>query len=117
MKRKGALSGIKKVDLSGNPLHEESRQAVLAPGKTGPKEVNWNLFHASQGHASRLRLKTTAKTLGVKLTGTLRQCENCSVAKGVIDPIPKSTTCRSNEPLGRIFCDLSGKKEVAGPGG
>ena len=34
MKRKGVLSRIKKVDSSGNPLREESRLAVLAPGKT-----------------------------------------------------------------------------------
>ena len=117
MKRKGVLCSIKKVDSGGNPLLEEGRQAVLAPGKTRPKEVNWNLFHASQGHASRSRLKATAKTLGVKLTGTFKQCEGCFVAKGLRAPIPKSTTCRSNEPLGRIFCDLSGKKEVVGPGG
>ena len=55
--------------------------------------------------------------MGVKLTGTLKPCEGCSIAKGLRAPIPKSTSCRSTERLGRVFVDLSGKKEVVGPGG
>lgn len=111
MKRKGVLSGIEKVDLDGSSLLEEGRQAMLAPGKTRRKEVEWNLLHASHGHISMMRLKATAKALGVTLTCTFKLCE------GLRAPISRSTTCRSSERLGRIHCDLSGRKEVVSPGG
>ena len=113
----GALRNRLKIDSDGNPLDEETRQALLAPGKYGSNEVNWNVFHASQAHANASRLKATAKSMGVKLTGTLTQCQGCSVAKGLRAPIPKSTTSRSTERLGRVFIDLSGRKEIAAPGG
>lgn len=38
MKDKGVLNGMKKVHSDGNPLLEEGTQAVLAPGKKGPKD-------------------------------------------------------------------------------
>lgn len=39
MKKKEALGDFK-VNSDGNPLHEEGRRAVLAPRRTGSKEVD-----------------------------------------------------------------------------
>lgn len=75
MKRKEALTNFKRFDSSGNPLHEETRQAVFHAEKSGPKKVYWNLFHASHADASRLRYKPTAKAMGVQLTGAFKSCE------------------------------------------
>lgn len=85
---------------------------MLAPGKTEPKDVDWNLFHASYAHASRLRLKAAVRALDVTLSGAFKPCEGCSIAIGLRAPISRSTTCRSSERLGRTFCDLSGEKEL-----
>lgn len=109
MKRKELLSGIKKVKSEGDSLLEEGRQVVLAPGKTGPKEVDWNMFHASHGHASWVRLKATAKAQGI-----IKPCEGCFIAKGLRAPFSRSTTCRSSGRLGQIFYYLRGTKEVVG---
>ena len=36
---KRTLTNVKGVDQDGNPLREENRQAVLAPGKSDPRKL------------------------------------------------------------------------------
>lgn len=68
-------------------LNECSNQAVVIPGRSPVKEAGFNVFHATLGHAHESLLKTTAKSTGVKLPGTLRRCKGCMLAKSIRAPI------------------------------
>ena len=56
---------------------------------------------------------------GVKLDPKtkLLPCVGCSAAKGLSARLKKTTECRSDKKMGRIFVDESGEKPVASKGG
>ena len=92
--------------------------ATIAPGKI-PSEspVDINTFHTSRGHVHEKLLRSTAKQLGVVLEGSLRECEGCSVAKGLGKPIGRTTSTRTDKVFGRLFVDICGTKSVESIGG
>ncbi|CAM9984420.1 unnamed protein product, partial [Ascophyllum nodosum] len=54
---------------------------------------------------------------GVVLEGSLRECERCSVAKGLGKPIGRTTSTRADKVFGRLFVDICGAKSVESIGG
>ena len=58
-------------------------------------DVDINDFHCSFGHVHEGLLRETAKQRNVNLTGTLQECEGCSIAKGRAKPIPTTTRTRA----------------------
>ena len=40
-----------------------------------------NEYHRQLGHPNEQITRTTAKAFGIKLTGKLRKCEDCAIAK------------------------------------
>lgn len=81
------------------------------------KTMDINEFYCSYGHAHEALLRSTAKRMGVKLTGEFQPCAGCSRGKGYRKPIPSTTSSRSTRKLQRVFVDLSGKKSVPSIGG
>ena len=73
------LSGFRRpLDSSNCAL------AAIAPGNIpSVSPVDINTFHTSHGHIHEKLLCSTAKQLEVVLEGSLRDCEVCSVAKGL----------------------------------
>ena len=69
------------------------------------------------GHASETLLRTTAKRLGIELTGEMHACTGCSMSKAFRKGIARETKSRSDKKLGRVFVDLGGRKDVASIGG
>ena len=65
------------------------------------------------GHASETLLRTTAKRLGIELTGEMHACTGCSMSKAFRNGIARETKSRSDKKLGRVFVDLGGRKDVA----
>ena len=88
--------------------------AVIAPGQakapTTPTDIN--LFRCCYGHTHEALLKQTAKQQGVSLSGELHECRGCSMAKGLREPIVRSTDTRADKKLQRVFVDFSGKMTV-----
>ncbi|CAN0364711.1 unnamed protein product, partial [Scytosiphon promiscuus] len=99
----------------------ETACAVIAPGKakapTASSETDINEFHCTYGHAHEVLLKATAKQIGQKTSGTLRECYGCSMAKGLSRPIARSTHTRAVKKLARVFVDLSGRAALPSLGG
>ena len=91
--------------------------ATIAPGVRPRRTYDINHFHCCYGHMHETLLHDTAKRSGVTLTGELQPCTGCSMGKGLRKAIPSTTTTRATEKLGRVFVDLSGKKDVASIGG
>ena len=92
--------------------------ATIAPGKIpSVSPVDTNTFHTSHGHVHEKSPRPTAKLLGVVLKGSLRECEGCSVAKGLGKPIGRTTSTRADKVFGRLFVDICGEKSVESIGG
>ena len=75
-------------------------------------DVDINDFHCSFGHVHEGLLRDTAKQQNVNLTGTLRECQGCSIAKGRAKPIATTTGTRAVKSGGRVFLDVCGEKSV-----
>ena len=87
--------------------------ATIAPGKIlSVSPVDINTFHTSHGHVHEKLLRSTARQVGVVLEGSLRECEGCSVAKGLGKPIGRKTSTRTDKVFGRLFIDICGTKSV-----
>ena len=107
------FSGFRRpFDLSSFAL------ATIAPGKIPSfSSVDINTFQTFHGHVHEKLLRSTTQQLGVVLEGSLRECEGCSVAKGLGKPIGRTTSTRADYVFGRLFVDICGEKSVEAIGG
>ena len=80
--------------------------AVIAPGHQPSLSVDINIFHCSYGHVHESLLRSTVRSMGITLEGTLQPCAGCSQAKGLRRAIPPKTLTRTGKKLGRVFVDL-----------
>ena len=72
-------------------LITDTAHATLDNGKS----ININMLHNYLGHPGESILRATAKTMGLKLTGSLDTCKNCAMGKARQanlnkDPVPRS---------------------------
>ena len=89
----------------------DSACETIAPGVKPPNidaEVDINEFHCSFGHIYKRLLLETTKERSVTLTGELRECQGCSMAKGRRKPITKTTKSCTAKQGGRVFLDVCG---------
>ena len=94
---------------------KEAFRATLAPGVNPPNfdmDVDINNFHCSFDHVHEGLLRETAKQQHINLTGTLRECQGCSIAKGRAKTISTTTRTRAVKPGGRIFLHVCWEKSV-----
>ena len=76
---------------------DKAFRATIAPGVKSPNfymDVDINDFHCSFGHVHEGLLREMAKQRNVNLTGTLRECQGFSIAKGRAKPIATTTGTR-----------------------
>ncbi|CAN0397749.1 unnamed protein product, partial [Hapterophycus canaliculatus] len=93
-------------------------RATITPGLLPTTTVDTNAYHRSTSHTHLRLLAHFTKQQGVTLKKNvkLQPCGGCSAAKGYNAQVKKPTECRSDEKLGRVFIDLSGKKPVQSHG-
>ena len=92
--------------------------ATIAPGSiSSVSPLDISTFHTSHGHVHDKLLRSTATQLGVVLEGFLRECEGCTVSKGLGKPIGRTTSTRADKVFGRLFVDICGEKSVESIGG
>ena len=92
--------------------------ATVAPGKIpSVSPVDINTFHTSHGHVHEKLLRSTAKQLGVVLEESLRECEGCSVAKGLGKSIGRTTSTRADKIFGRLLVEICEETSVESIGG
>ena len=68
---------------------DKTFRATITPRVKPPNfnmDVDINDFHCSFGHVHEGLLRETAKQRNVNLTGTLRECQGCSIVKGRAKP-------------------------------
>ncbi|CAB1119814.1 unnamed protein product [Ectocarpus sp. CCAP 1310/34] len=93
--------------------------ATIVPGDAkAATPTDLNSDHNSHGHTHEELLQKTAKQQGVQLTGgPLLPCLGCSMSKGQVKPISKSTDTRAANKLFRLFLNLGGRMQFKSIGG
>ncbi|CAB1099797.1 unnamed protein product [Ectocarpus sp. CCAP 1310/34] len=93
--------------------------ALIVPGDAkAANPTDLNGYHPAHGHANETLLRITAEQQGVQLTdGPLLPCLGCSMSKGQVKPVQKSTSTRAVKKLFRVYLDLGGKMKTRSIGG
>ncbi len=65
-------------------------------------------MHDKYGHKGEGLLRKTASFLEIKLTGSMKSCEGCGLAKAKQKNVSKTTNVRADKPGARLFVDTSG---------
>ena len=94
---------------------DKAFRATLIPGVKPPNfnmDIDINDFHGYFGHVYEGLLRKTSKQRNVNLTGTLWECQGCSIAKGHAKPISTATGTRAAKSGGGIFLNICREKSV-----
>jgi hypothetical protein len=73
-----------------------------------PKSMDINKLHDTLGHKGEGLLRKTCKHLGTKVTGELKACEACGLAKAKQKSLSKTTSNKATKPGERSFFDTEG---------
>jgi hypothetical protein len=109
------VSSSRTPAATGTTSDEAYGTALLQPtSKFSTLDIN--TAHDIYGHVSEQALRDTFKSINTQLTGTLRTCEGCSLAKAKAKKVSKLSTTKSTVAGERIFVDISGpyKKSIVG---
>ena len=86
-------------------LQETGQEMVQLTNALPPKNVN--SIHAKLGHSSKVIVHTTAKSMGIQVTGTFKPCEDCAWGKAKKGGVSKKAIVHSNILWERLFFDIS----------
>ncbi len=75
---------------------------------TSPETLDINVAQGLLGHPDTCSLKALAAKQGWTLTGTVKPCGSCALAKARAKAVPKSTLTKAKAPGERLFLDISG---------
>ena len=73
-----------------------------------PVTLDINVAHGLLGHPDTRMVKAMAAKQGWTLTGTVKPCGSCALAKARAKAVPKSTLTKAKVPGERLFLDISG---------
>ena len=97
------------VEATRVARHE--RPSVLAAASLRPGSQSWidvNDLHCSLGHTNDAVVRETVRQLGIKVTGRFGYCDGCAGGEGIRKAVAKSTSCRAEKQMLRLFADLAG---------
>ena len=102
-----------------NPIHDNCFEHITMLVKNKDKEpikIDVNDFHDLIGHTYEERIRKTTEKYNFKLTGTLKECKNCALAKAKRKTILKITEIQETKPEERLSIYLTHPlaKEVNG---
>ena len=75
---------------------------------TAPVSLDINIAHGLLGHPDTRTVMAMAKKEGWTLTGSVKPCGSCALAKARAKSIAKSTMTKATVPGERLFLDISG---------
>jgi len=97
-------------------VKEEVYQSETKQRNKNKKKVDINVAHRLFGHYNEAYIRSTCNTLGWEVTGKMKVCEACALAKAKAKSVSKSTAEVAKRPGMRLFVDISGPyaKSAAG---
>ena len=99
---------------------DKAFRATITPGVKPlnfTMDVDINDFHCSFGHVHEGLLRETAEQRNVNLTGTLRECQGCSIVKDAQSPSLRQREYEQLSPVAVFFLMLVGKRVCSRSGG
>jgi hypothetical protein len=108
-------------NIEESPDNQGEHSTALLPTTTTAttrkrSTLDINTAHDIYGHMGEAALRNTFKSINTELTGKLRTCEGCCLAKAKAKKVSKISTKKSQVPGERLYVDISGpyKKSIAG---
>jgi hypothetical protein len=95
--------------FSGTWLVDTDTVQLVNSLTTAPVTLDINIAHGLLGHPDTRSVTAMATTHGWTLTGTVKPCGSCALAKARARAIPKSTMTKAKTPGERLFLDISGR--------
>ena len=80
---------------------------VMAQSTTAHKQKNINDLHIEFGHPSEVIIHATVKSMGIQVTGTYKQCDDCTLGKAKKGRICKKAVACSKLLGERLFFNIS----------
>ena len=80
------------------------------------RTINRDKWHAMLGHCGESVGNTTAKVMGIELSGKLQKCEHCVIEKIRKKNIPKNVEYTIEKPGELMYLDISSMKQASGGG-
>jgi hypothetical protein len=87
------------------PINQEGHN-IKKPHSV-PKTLDINKLHDMLGHKGEGLQRKTCKHLGIKVTGELKACEACGIAKAKQRSLSKATSNKAKKPGQRLFFDTA----------
>ena len=95
--------------FSGTRLVDTDTVQLVNSLTTAPVTLDINIAqHGLLGHPDTRSVTAMATKHGWTLTGTVKPCGSCALAKSLAKAIPKSTMTKVKTPEERLFLDISG---------
>ena len=109
----GYVAGAKIIPRL-NPEQEQAVANIAAPAMERGTKIPIKVFHGIFGHHSMASTKSTAKYYGIKLMGSMQDCEDCLQGKARQKNVGKGTEeKRATKPGHRLFFDISSIKNTS----
>jgi hypothetical protein len=75
--------------------------------------VDYNVLHRTFGHVNEVSLRKTASYYGIKVTGKVEPCYECSISKARQKDTSKHTESKLTTPAERLFIYISSSKAIS----
>ena len=82
------------IGIHMEPQREPLANLVMGKGY----EISAQDLHERLGHMADNKMRKIAKSMGWKVTGTLKKCENCTLVKQRQKNVPKTNDNKSVTP-------------------
>jgi transposase InsO family protein len=93
-------------------IPKEKSKTSFGKLSTGSK-ININEFHSLLGHPGEAKMRSTAKAMGIILTGNLHQCVHCPLAKARQRNMNKKDNSMISKKGERLCIDISSVSKVS----
>ena len=90
------------------PVNEKGENTTKRSNHSVPKSMDINKLHDTLGHKGEGLLRKTCKHLGIKVTGELKACEACGLAKAKQKALSKTKGTKATKPGQILFFDTAG---------
>jgi hypothetical protein len=94
--------------FSGTRLTDADTVQLVNSLTTAPVTLDINIAHGLLGHPNTRSVTAMAVKHGWTVTGTVKPCGSCALAKARAKAIPKSTMTKAKTPGEILFLDISG---------
>ena len=107
---------VKEIEINRNDQRKQQKKENIQQKRKDKRnknkekrtKMNINVAHDAFGHMDEVILREYCKRHNIELTGNMKTCVGCMIAKAQRKPVKKQTSTRATSAGERIYIDTSG---------